>query len=589
MQCKHIQAAANSLLALILAGFAPPSLAAPSGPEVVLEATGTGLAYLEVELRPRKGETFSYKLEGSKGLIVGGITLPAEASDYEITAFDTEGKVTFFGRGSIPSFMTDDPPLQISLPPANPEEGKNDGLIVSLSRERVVLRAKPMDEPNSFSIEARVTDPHGNAVPLDQSDVQWGLTDPTHFELQPLKERFTGVILRPREDGPFVTPAGILCDVPPHVVMCIPGRHCRAVKVCNDPWVTISAGHSHTCALTQSGAAYCWGSNDSRELGVSNTETCVGRFGPKCSTRPLRVECAAGESKSCRFTQIAAGEEFTVATDSDGNTWVWGRRATGHQLVSAANGSKPLRFEQITAGDSYGCGIAKGGEVWCWGQNGFGKAGAPLTMNSVPFDSAVQVLSPVKFSKVVAAGQHTCGTNVAGDAVVCWGRDDQNQTTGPSSTQFSYGGNHFYFQHFGGLTPVLDVAVSGDSSCAKLGNGNGLYCWGGNASLDLRPLGTPDHLAAGRGHLCTISAQTASCVGANLAGQLGIGSLMDPGMPVTPNAPPTEFASFSTGTAHTCGITPNGEAYCWGRSLEGQIGNGASNWGVLAPAQITVP
>ena len=76
MHVKHIQAAAVPLLALILLVFAPQSIAAPSGTEAILEATGTGLAYLEVELRPKKGEDpFRFKLGGSRGLIVGGMTV----------------------------------------------------------------------------------------------------------------------------------------------------------------------------------------------------------------------------------------------------------------------------------------------------------------------------------------------------------------------------------------------------------------------------------------------------------------------------------------------------------------------------------
>jgi alpha-tubulin suppressor-like RCC1 family protein len=588
MHDKHIQATTPLLLALILLVFSPQGFSAPSEPNAVIEAAGEGLARLDVRLRPKGGkESFRFEFKGAEGLIAGGITLPGDSgSDYEITAFNREGIATYSGKGSIPPLLDGDRPLQLPLPPADLEAGRSDGIVVHLSRERLMLETARLEEPDHYLVQLQVLDPRGNPLKRDPDGVRWGITDPTHFELLPLKDRHDAVILRPREDGTILTPIGNLCDVPARVVLCLPDLHCRVVSVCADPWVSISAGNSHTCALKLSGAAYCWGSNNLGELGAPNFETCIGLFGGKCSTRPLRVECPTGAP--CRFTQIAAGNEFTVAIDSNGDTWSWGAGAVAHKRVSAANAGRPVWFESITAGDGHGCGIAGGGEVWCWGANGFGQAGAPLPMVNVPFQSAVRVPVPIKFAKVVAAGQHTCALSSAGNDIACWGRDDQNQTSGPSSTQFPYPNGPFFFQHFGGLTPILDVAVSSDSSCVTLGNGNGVNCWGKHSSLSLMPLGTPEYLAAGHGHLCTILNQQASCLGVNVSGQLGIGSLQGQAAPVAPNTP-VLFSSISAGAAHTCGISLSGDALCWGRALEGQIGNGAFNWSVWEPVLVTTP
>lgn len=46
------------------------------------------------------------------------------------------------------------------------------------------------------------------------------------------------------------------------------------------------------------------------------------------------------------------------------------------------------------------------------------------------------------------------------------------------------------------------------------------------------------------------------------------GPLLDPGMPVA-------FTSVSAGGEHSCALTDQGDAYCWGRGLNGELGDGA--------------
>ena len=51
----------------------------------------------------------------------------------------------------------------------------------------------------------------------------------------------------------------------------------------------VSAGGDHTCGVTSDGVAFCWGLNDNGELGRGTAplpETCSGH---PCSTRPRRV------------------------------------------------------------------------------------------------------------------------------------------------------------------------------------------------------------------------------------------------------------------------------------------------------------
>src|SRR6185436_8962804 len=73
-------------------------------------------------------------------------------------------------------------------------------------------------------------------------------------------------------------------------------------------------------------------------------------------------------------------------------------------------------------------------------------------------------------------------------------------------------------------------------------------------------------------------AGTAYCWGSNQAAQLGNGTISDGTQPAseTPTAVAggITFRTISSGGAHTCGLTPGGQAYCWGLNTDAQIGVG---------------
>jgi hypothetical protein len=78
----------------------------------------------------------------------------------------------------------------------------------------------------------------------------------------------------------------------------------------------VSAGGSHTCSLSPSGAAFCWGSNAAGQLGTSAaTESC--RRDP-CSTRPLPV------SGGLTFASVHPGSIYTCGLTPAGAAYCWG-------------------------------------------------------------------------------------------------------------------------------------------------------------------------------------------------------------------------------------------------------------------------
>ncbi|MCI0689436.1 MAG: Ig-like domain-containing protein, partial [Sporichthyaceae bacterium] len=82
-------------------------------------------------------------------------------------------------------------------------------------------------------------------------------------------------------------------------------------------------------------------------------------------------------------------------------------------------------------------------------------------------------------------------------------------------------------------------------------------------------------LSAGPEHTCAVTTEGAAfCWGFNNFGQLGDETTTDRTRPV-PVAGGLVFESVTAGVQHTCGLTPEGLAYCWGHG--GQLGDGTTN------------
>src|SRR5437773_11781124 len=71
-------------------------------------------------------------------------------------------------------------------------------------------------------------------------------------------------------------------------------------------------------------------------------------------------------------------------------------------------------------------------------------------------------------------------------------------------------------------------------------------------------------IAAGQWHTCGLTTDGAAyCWGRGASGQLGNGSTTDSPNPVAVSGGLT-FSALTTGNDHTCGLTTSGAAYCWG-------------------------
>ncbi len=83
-------------------------------------------------------------------------------------------------------------------------------------------------------------------------------------------------------------------------------------------------------------------------------------------------------------------------------------------------------------------------------------------------------------------------------------------------------------------------------------------------------------VSAGLRHTCGVTTDDrAYCWGDNATGQLGNGGVLDRGSPV-PVAGGLRFILVSAGGSYTCGLTTGERAYCWGENTAGQLGDGTT-------------
>lgn len=334
---------------------------------------------------------------------------------------------------------------------------------------------------------------------------------------------------------------------------------------------SVSAGVSHTCALTTVGGLKCWGANGSGQLGDGTT-----------TQQGIAVDVTG---LAASVVEVAAGSAHTCARTSTGAIQCWGDNSVG-QLGDDQAGASPVPVDTVglsagmigvTSGASHSCALRTDGGIRCWGANGDGQLGdgsflqarAPVSASGLP----TFILS------IAAGANHTCAIG-GGGFVWCWGLDLNGQLGDDMPTER--------------LTPVTVAALGGEPSaiatglnhtCALLATG-AVKCWGDNTygqlgdgtrSRRLTPasaaLSSATAIVAGGNHTCAATATGVKCWGQNTSGQLGVGSTADYAFPVSVTALEDALVSLAAGSYHTCGVTSAGGVACWGDNRSGQVGD----------------
>lgn len=325
----------------------------------------------------------------------------------------------------------------------------------------------------------------------------------------------------------------------------------------------VVAGSNHACALHTDGLVSCWGDNSSSQLGDGTTSN---------RNSPVRV---MGLSQ---VTAVAAGGRHTCARRQDGSLVCWGRNSNG-QLGDGTTSGRPmptrvaaLRNEalDVAAGAEHTCALLVGGATACWGNNRNGAVGLGL-------DNVVSMparLAKVPVAKTLSAGDHHGCVVTQADGVTCWGLNDFGQAADRAA------GRVVEPAAVAGLAGVLGLDAGAAHTCAILEQG--LRCWGNATAAQLGP-GLPDGthgplgnwrlVAAGLRHTCALAQDgNVFCWGRTGEGQLGDGTPLFFSEPQPVRAMP-RFLAVAAGGGHSCALK-DGRVLCWGRGEAGQLGNG---------------
>lgn len=289
---------------------------------------------------------------------------------------------------------------------------------------------------------------------------------------------------------------------------------------------------------------------------------------------------------------LDAGFRHTCVTRSDG-TYCWGANGSGRLGRPASTWELPglvpteLVFEGLSLGTAHSCGVTPDAVGYCWGRNGEGQLGDGTTTNS---ESPTPTYGEHGFVSLAAGSWHTCGLTAKG-AAYCWGYNGDGElgdgtTTDRDRPVLVWGGGRAFVSLTAGEFHTCGITVGGDT-----------YCWGGNwngqlgaqsfetcdgwacSTMPLLVSGGHDFvsLAIGSAYTCGVTASgDAYCWGANEAGQFGNGVISDASeafyTPVAVGGGHS-FVSIVAAWSYTCGLTGDGQAYCWGINYSLQLGS----------------
>lgn len=182
----------------------------------------------------------------------------------------------------------------------------------------------------------------------------------------------------------------------------------------------VDAGNAHTCGLDGSGQSYCWGSNTSGQVGDSTINNT--RISPTATMQGSLVftSISAGLSHTCALT--GAGQAYCWGYDGDG---ALGNGSTfGGRIPQTVQQPAGVTFVAVSSNYGHSCGLTSGGQAYCWGENAAGQVGDSTLVDRIAPVAVLQ--GALSFVSITTGLDHTCAVGASGNAY-CWGGDASQQ------------------------------------------------------------------------------------------------------------------------------------------------------------------
>jgi alpha-tubulin suppressor-like RCC1 family protein len=325
-------------------------------------------------------------------------------------------------------------------------------------------------------------------------------------------------------------------------------------------WAKIAASNRHTCGLTTSGAAYCWGLN-AGELGTGTKRD---------QQVPTNINAT--------YTELAVGIYTIGGLAADGSVFLAGRLPDGTGSFTRVQIYPAGSTTRFVAGQHHSCRIATTGIMECGGANNAGQLG-----DSTNTDSPMTGPSGM-YKELAARVDTTCAIDINNN-ILCWGDNYWGQLGNGSMTDAN---SPQTVSSVGFAGPPSKIYVGSFFSCALLASGE-IWCWGdggsgqfgGGVSSSTSPVKVNNRtdwvdVALGDSHLCAIAADRSLwCWGHSDDGQAGLRTEPPVTTPFRVDSA-NDWLDVACGDHFTCAIKSDGTRWCMGANNFGELGNGRS-------------
>ncbi|XP_046385800.1 uncharacterized protein LOC124155755 [Ischnura elegans] len=326
--------------------------------------------------------------------------------------------------------------------------------------------------------------------------------------------------------------------------------------------LSVSCGRQHTLALTTNGV-YAWGSAQFGQIGIGMSS---GQ-----APYPRLVESLCRE----QVVQVSAGQYHSMALTDDGRVYTWGWGVYGQlghgnvedctvpTLVQALNGS--VHITSICGGHCHSLALAVGGQLMAWGSSVFGQLGhGAVGKSSLP----VCVSLPEPVSIVATAYFHNLAVGIS-NRLYTWGSSPQVLRLQAQAQKKAR------LKQLVPLSPQPPPTEGRKPSRVEAPGGSQAQGEAGETGEGVRV--ALDDVGARSGGS---SSSSESADGESQAHLLP--SVVDTSLVLGP------ITQVSCGCHHSALLTKDGTVYTWGRSLDGQVGNGTRREASI-PAPLSCP